>query len=196
MDTGPVEPKSVGTPAVRALVVVGVLFVIAVVVVIGAIAARGIKKAAPELASDWKYISDVRKGDAATVEAQKKAGEAYKDKIAIQMAATANEATDKGYKVTLAGTVTNSGEQTVLKVKSPVEFLNAAGAKADSREVTLLDASELSVTDDKPLAAGSAQEFMVTVDGVSGDWDGKSIGFKVGEVRVEVPAAVESTATR
>jgi hypothetical protein len=194
MDTGPVEPKRVGTPGGRAVVMVGLFFIAGVVVVVGAFFIRGIIRMGPEVKQDWKYLSNVRKSDAATVEAERAAGREYKDKIAIEMRASVGELGPKGYKVTLSGNVTNNGTQTVLKVTSPVAFQEANGAKADGRELTLLNAVALSPTPDSPLAAGDTRAFAITVSDVSTDWDKKRIDWRVGEVRLQVQGVSETTA--
>jgi len=186
MDDGPVTPESTGSPLVKLLVIAGIVVVLAGIVAIVVRIGVGVRNTAPALEKDWKYLETVRAGDAAQVQAEKKAGATYKSNVALQLAVAAGDTTEKGVTAIISGKVTNSSNKDITRMTAPVKFNAADGSQADSREIILFDASALSARPDQPLSPGASRDVSLTLDDISTKWDKKSFEYSMGEVRITI----------
>lgn len=136
---------------------------------------------------DWQTVTDIRSKDAAAVRAEKEAGKAYLDKLRLTLAASRTQSPDGKPVAVLTGKIANTGSTNVIRAVAAVTFLTSAGgAPADTRDVILFDASELSMTTDRPIVGGEERDVSKKVSDVSPDWDGTSISYELKEARVDV----------
>ena len=171
---GPAAPRIMGP--LFGLVIIGVLGLIVL----------GVMKIAPAVKHDWKMIGDMRAKDAATVEAEREAGKTYIDKLQLTLAASTLSKSDGKVNALLTGKITDTGNKDVIKAVAKVKFLPAQGdTPVETRDVVLFNASDLSVTTDRPLVGGETRDISIAVNGVSPDWGG-GIAYEITEVRVSV----------
>jgi len=162
-----------------------IIFLVFVAVAGGAVLAA--QKLFHTFQSDWKTVDRIREGDAQTVKAERDAGQSYVAKLKLDLVATSGGSGDKGVKADLTGTITNNGDKDVLKAVAEVTFMpKDATAKPEVREITLFDASGLSVTTDTPLYGGQVLQISKSVDDLSPGWDVGKIYCKIIEARVNV----------
>jgi hypothetical protein len=162
-----------------------IIFLVFVAVIGGGIMAA--QKLFRTFQGDWKTVDRIREGDAATVKAERDAGQSYIGKLKLDLTATSAGSGDKGVKAGLTGTISNIGNKDVLKAVAEVTFLpRDAASKPDVRNVILFDGSELSVTTDRPLSGGEERRISTSVDDLSPTWDTGKIYCKVIEARIDV----------
>jgi len=173
---GPAAPRFLGP-----LLVLVLLAVLGLVVLAAA-------KIGSALKHDWKTVSDMRSRDAAQVLTEREAGKGYIDKLAlVSTAVAAQRAGDGASGATLSWEIANKGNKDVIKAVAKVKFLPEKGDEAiETRDVILFDASELSVTTDKPLIGGETRTLVTKVADVNPNWPGSRISYEITEVRINV----------